>query len=189
MKKIFSLAVALIASVSMFAQSEVGSFSVTPKVGINLATVTGSGDQKMKVGIAAGAEAAYQATDAFAVSLGAMYSAQGCKIDEVKLNQNYLNIPILANYYVTKGLAIKAGVQPAFLLSAKAKGNGGEEDMKDRCKSFDFSIPVGLSYEISNVVIDARYNIGLTQIQKKIEFEGESKSKNSVFQITVGYKF
>lgn len=45
------------------------------------------------------------------------------------------------------------------------------------------SIPVGLSYEISNVVLDARYNWGVTKA-----FDGLD-SKNSVFQVTIGYKF
>lgn len=47
----------------------------------------------------------------------------------------------------------------------------------------DVSIPVGVSYEFSNINIDARYNWGV------IKIIDESSSKNSVFQITVGYKF
>jgi hypothetical protein len=49
-------------------------------------------------------------------------------------------------------------------------------------KTVDFSIPVGMSYEINNFVFDARYNWGVTKV-----FDG-SDSKNSVFQITLGYK-
>ena len=95
---------------------------------------------------------------------------------------DYLNIPVLANYYVVKGLAIKAGIQPGFLLSAKA----GDTDIKDGCKKLDLSIPVGLSYEISDFVIDARYNLGLTKSFKGDDIDG---SKHSVIQITLGYKF
>ena len=47
----------------------------------------------------------------------------------------------------------------------------------------DVSIPMGVSYEFSNINIDARYNLGLTKIID------QDNSKNSVFQITVGYKF
>ncbi len=61
--------------------------------------------------------------------------------------------------------------------AAKAEG------IDSKAKKFDLSIPVGLSYEISNVVLDARYNWGLTKIVSN------SDSKNSVFQITLGYKF
>ena len=47
------------------------------------------------------------------------------------------------------------------------------------------SIPVGLSYEYANVVLDARYNWGVT----KVADLGDNSPKNSVFQITLGYKF
>ena len=54
---------------------------------------------------------------------------------------------------------------------------------KTDLKSFDFAIPLGLSYEISNIVIDARYNLGLTSIWDK------GDEKHGVIQITLGYKF
>ena len=52
-------------------------------------------------------------------------------------------------------------------------------------KSFDVAIPVGISYEYENVVLDARYHFGLTTVFKS----GLWSSTNSVFSITVGYKF
>lgn len=106
---------------------------------------------------------------------------------DVKYNLDYINVPILANYYVIPGLAIKAGIQPGFNVKHKVKadtdGISEEADLSD-FKSFDLSIPLGLSYEISDFVIDARYNLGLT----KIIDNGDAKNKNSVIQITVGYK-
>ena len=53
----------------------------------------------------------------------------------------------------------------------------------DNSKSFDISIPVGLSYEIADFVIDARYNWGISKVLEGFD------SKNAVFQFTVGYKF
>ena len=62
----------------------------------------------------------------------------------------------------------------------------GSIDIKDECNTFDFSIPVGVSYEFDNhIVIDARYNIGITNINKG----GDVTNRNSVFLATVGYKF
>ena len=98
---------------------------------------------------------------------------------------DYINIPILANFYVAKNFAIKFGIQPAFNVNAKGKeeayGISVEYDING-IKSFDFSIPVGVSYEFKNLQLDARYNWGLTKIAD------ESDCKNSVFQITLGYK-
>lgn len=42
-----------------------------------------------------------------------------------------------------------------------------------------------MSYEFSNVIIDARYNIGLTQFQN---IDGFKSSKNSVFTFSVAYR-
>ena len=64
---------------------------------------------------------------------------------------------------------------------ATSQGESYEKDIDD-FKSFDFSIPLGLSYEFSDFVIDARYVFGLTDLV------GYDKSKNSVIQFTVGYK-
>lgn len=181
---------ALMVSVFANAQNEVGQISVAPVVGINLANLTKLEDTKMKFGIAAGAVAEYGVSEKFGVSFGLIYSQQGCKFDgdgNPKLNMDYLNIPILAQYYVIDGLALKAGIQPAALVSAKAKEEGESESMKKYCNKFDFAIPVGVSYEYKNFLIDARYNIGLTKTFKKTF--SEKKANNSVFQFTLGYKF
>ena len=190
------MAVVVLASVASYAQHAVGSFTIQPKVGLNIATLTKGGDDvDSRVGLAAGAEFEYQATDIFSLSFGALYSMQGCKgtanVDnygsaDATIKLDYINIPILANVYVTKGLAVKLGIQPGIKVSskvsAKAGGVSASQDL-DGIKSVDFSIPVGLSYEISNFVIDGRYNFGVTK------WMDDNDSKHSVFQITLGYKF
>ena len=192
----------MLATLSVSAQSEPGTFSLKPMVGATLANFRGSDleDNKMKVGIVAGAEGIYQLSDMFAVSGGLLYSMQGCKFDsgfDIKLNTEYLNIPVLANIYVAKGFALKAGVQLGLLTKAKAKAKyeGVEEnvDIKDHMKSIDLSIPVGLSYEINNsFTIDARYNFGLSKVSKEDNHHGYeyvTDAYNSVFMLTLGYKF
>ena len=105
---------------------------------------------------------------------------------------DYLNIPIVANFYVVKGLAVKAGIQPTFnvksdfVYSYDGKNVGGKlSEVGIDIKSFDLAVPMGLSYEYKNVVVDGRYNLGLMNI---VDYEKDD-TKNSVFQITVGYKF
>ena len=190
MKKFFVLLAFCGSVFAANAQSEVGSITLQPKVGINLASMTDYDDSKMKVGLVAGVEAAYQLSDVLAVSAGLNYSMQGVKGDgDAKIKTEYINIPILANYYVAPGLAIKAGVQPGFLMSCKMDDGEGDVDAKDFAEKFDLSIPVGVSYEISDFVIDARYNFGLTNIWKDDYKDLLGDSKNSVISLTVGYKF
>lgn len=190
MKKILLMAVVMLASVASYAQQAVGTFTLQPKIGMNVASLTKCDGCDPRIGLAAGVEAEYQATDIFSVSAGLIYSMQGNKAQEegvtLTTKLDYINIPILANVYVTKGLAVKLGVQPAFNVSDKQKLSGGKASVEAEdvgAESFDFSIPVGLSYEYNNVVFDARYNFGVTNIA-----DG-GDSKNSVFQFTLGYKF
>ena len=181
MKKIVLAAVMLLSSVSMFAQHEVGALTIQPKVGLNVSNVTKTnGDTRF--GVAAGAEAEYQLGDIYSIAVGLLYSSQGNKqtVDLVPLGTtsvtwapSYLNIPVVANVYVVKNLAVKLGVQPGFCV--------GKDNKK--VNTFDLSIPVGLSYEYNNFVVDGRYNFGVTNVAKGVD------AKNSVFQFTVGYKF
>ncbi len=197
MKKVFlAIAAVVLSATTAMAQSEAGSVYIKPMVGGTLTTLTKVDDSKMKLGFVGGAEFGYQVSNEFAVTAGVLASMQGCKFkDDVyekdrSTTLTYLNIPILANYYIVPGLAIKAGIQPGFMLSHKTKwtdtDTGVDMDItsKDGLKKFDFSIPLGLSYEISDFVIDARYNLGLTKISKS----DINKSKNSVIMLTVGYK-
>ena len=180
MKKIVLAAVMLLSSVSMFAQQDVGSLTIQPKVGFNISNVTKThGDTR--IGVAAGAEAEYQLGDIYSIAVGLLYSSQGNKqtVDLPVLGKasvtwapSYLNIPVVANVYVVKNLAVKLGVQPGFCVG---------KDKAD-IKTFDLSIPVGLSYEYKDFVLDGRYNFGVTNIAKGVN------TKNSVFQFTLGYK-
>lgn len=207
MKKLYSLIVALMATASVYAQfahQEVGTVTVAPKAGISIATMTDSDKEaKMKVGFVIGADFTYQTSNKFALSGGLFYSQQGTHVKprigstEVDLNNNYLNIPLLVNYYISPGFALKAGIQPGFLLTAKAKASENvsgmdvavEQDVKDQYNSYDFSIPVGFSFEKANIIFDARYNFGLTQALKDQPGLPSGDTLNRVIMLTVGYKF
>lgn len=199
MKKVLmTMVVALMTTVCANAQQ----MFVKPMVGGTLSTVTKEDQAKMKLGFVGGAEFGYQLSDPFAVTAGVLVSMQGAAmknsegIKDVKTTLTYLNIPILANYYIIPGLAIKAGIQPGFLLSAKHKGSfydgakwyDMDESGTDGMKKLDLSIPMGLSYEFSDFVIDARYNLGLTKIIKDDDGVIGTDGKNSVIMLTVGYK-
>ncbi len=191
MKKLLILTVMMLTSMTVSAQMRAGSWAVMPKAGFNLANVTDDEKVGVKFGLVAGADMIYQLNEPLAFSAGILYSMQGGrgKNSGVKTTYkfDYVNVPIMANFYVMPGLAFKAGIQPGFNVKHKKKidnsGKSFEEDYGD-FKSFDFAIPLGVSYEINNFVIDARYNLSLTKI---VDMTGCS-SKNSVFQFTLGYK-
>ncbi len=208
-----------VAAIGANAQSKVkaGTWSIQPKLGATITSITNMDDMNMfssyigtkkesqiNVGATIGGEVEYQVDDRFSVAAGVGYIMQGKQWDdykfgayeekEQKLELGYVNVPVVANYYIFKGFAIKAGAQFAFLTNAKEKGTSVSgntetsvsEDVKNQYNTFDFSIPVGVSYEFDNhIVIDARYNIGITNVNKN----GNVNCRNSVFLATVGYKF
>ncbi len=175
----------VLSSVGAFAQYSAGDITIQPKIGLSVASIGGDVDGDYKAGLVVGAEAEYHVSPLIGVSAGLLYSQQGYKLSvdldeedggsvDYKWKPAYLNIPILANFYVANGLALKAGVQPGFMVA---------KDKAEEVNTFDLSIPVGVSYEYMNICLDARYNIGCTKVDKEV------KGCNSVFQITLGYKF
>jgi hypothetical protein len=165
------------------------------KAGANFATLSGSGSDgaKTKVGFHGGAFAHIPLMNSFFLQPELVYSAQGATATEdgtdVSLNQNYLNIPVLAKFHHESGLFCETGPQMGFLLSANVKAGGMSQDVKSSYKSTDFSWVFGVGYTLSSmpVGIDARYNLGLSNIPA--ESSTDHTVKNSVFQIGLFYMF
>ena len=232
MKKMIMLATLMVAALSASAQFQPGTFSIQPKIGFGVSTISNAEDidvdlgnhtygiEKVpNVGIHVGVEFEYQAKKWLGIAAGLNYTRQGSawenykvKLDGVKLqsfNNNldlgYINLPIVANFYVVKGLALKTGVQFGFLTDAHIR-NSVRAEMKDGdtkvvnltehstsihkdCEKFDLAIPVGISYEFKHhFVIDARYYFGLLKVNK-LEEIGEDNSFNRSFQLSFGYKY
>ena len=117
---------------------------------------------------------------------------------------HYLSVPLMGHFYVAKNFAINAGIQASFLLSNNMHsestnvtiGTDGSytyhketEELNAENKNirkFDFSIPVGFSYEYENVVLDIHYQFGLSKVYKSLI---DNSNKNKAVVITAGYKF
>ena len=158
----------------------------------------------------------YKLTDKFALQGELLYSPLGGKNSEEESGSNMgydysykyesdiklgtLLVPVSAKYYVTNGLALGAGVNFGFILSAKNKytetafvdgdteSMSEEEDVKNDVNTFNFSPFVNAEYNLSNgLFFDARYNFGVSNLAKN-QFDDETL-KMSFFQVGVGYKF
>lgn len=186
MKKVILLAFAMVVTMTASAQHAVGSFSLTPRVGINLANFAGDvSDNSMKFGLVAGADAQYQISPLVGLSAGLFYSMQGCEFSgDSKQTLDELNIPLVAHFYVAPNFALNTGLQLGIPVAAEYKSGNSSIDNKSGTQSIELSIPIGASYEYQDFVFDARYNLGLSKVNK-----GDGSRRNSVIQFTVGYKF
>lgn len=99
-------------------------FHFIPKIGLNFANITNS-DGNMKPGLNVGVAGEFMVTNNFAIEPGVYYSMQGSKDEvagnDVKIKNDYLNIPILLKGYVYEGFNLFAGPQLGFKVSSKVK--------------------------------------------------------------------
>ena len=189
MKKIVLILMLAIVSMGIAsAQHEAKSLSLQPKIGLNLSKLTNHFDSDFKPGMVVGLETEWQSKAKFGWSVGLLYSQQGTKyaLGEFKYtyNYNYINVPVLANFYVARNLALKTGLQFGFIVSNgyTIEGPGSKENRNDPdVKAVEASIPLGVSYEFNQFVVEARYNLGLTYAVPRTRF--------STFQFTLGYRF
>lgn len=225
MKRIITLAFLSAISLASFAQSEAGTWSVIPHVGVSIASLTHQsggtvvGDNQSqevkpqaRPGFTGGVDVMYQASDVVGLSVGLSYVQAGCKYKDVDDNgviwhdhyarMDYISVPLVAHSYIAPGLSINVGVAPSFLIYGKyhagmqtydldtdghrtnVKEAEIDQDIKKGLRNFTLSIPVGISYEYENVVLDARYNVGVLNAYKY-----GLTARNKVFEVSVGYKF
>ncbi len=193
MKKLLTIIATAFIALSVSAQSEAGSFTLQPNVGFTYASPSFGDGLDGAFGLTAGVEGMYMINDKLGAALGLNYTGYNTskefkvkgESDDYIYSNYYFHIPVTANYYVAPGLAVKAGIAFNILSTAKFHGEDkvGKEKVKDWYKSTFFSIPVGVSYEINDFVLDARYGFGITDAA-----EGSNGSFNTL-TFTVGYKF
>lgn len=120
-----------------------------------------------------------------------LYSAQGAKYnalgETVRVKLGYINVPLLVQYMFDNGFRLEVGPQIGFLLKSKAESNNNDTDIKSNLKSTDIGLALGLGYIVQSTGfgIDARYNIGLSNINEN----SPTKSMNRGFQFGVLYQF
>lgn len=150
----------------------------------------------------------------FAIQPELLYSSQGYKYNSYlgydedynsHVSLDYINVPVMAKYYIIEGLSVELGPQVGVLVSAKSKyedSDGTDKmDVKDGYKSIELAMGIGASYRLKNgVFFSLRFNKGISNINDTSIFyydggdepiynETTYKRKNNVFQVSSGYSF
>ena len=198
MKKLMIVAVMMLTAFTASAQPAESQIKVKPFAGLNSATFASDDDAKAKFGFVGGVEGEFGMTGNTSVSIGLAYSQMGAKLklsnwtDDPKMKCDYLTLSLVDNYYLAPGFAVKAGLQGGLNIKKKISDSSATMDIDDffkalgkdtKYETFDYGVVVGASYEYKNIVLDARYYIGVAKVMKDFD------DKNRVLSITLGYNF
>ena len=202
MKKSFLTLLGLVAiSTTAVAQQEV---KFGPKAGVNISNLSGMDDSEMRIGFHVGAVAEIKFNDKLSIQPEVLYSTQGAKAStatplgtiESEIKNDYINVPIMAKYYIVEGFSAELGPYVGFLMKSESEIGNFSGDSKDAYKSVDFGLGVGLAYDMPmGFFVGARYNLGLSKANEDISAGNGNVTfqtddlKNGVIQVGVGYKF
>jgi hypothetical protein len=194
MKKI--LLVIFTIGIASFAGAQV-QFGI--KAGVNLANLNLSNsalgeNYKSITDFNAGLMASMELSKIFYIQPEINYSAQGSVVPiapnaKYEVNTQYINVPVLFKYQHKSGLFAETGPQVGFLAAADInETDRAKYSIKSSSEPVDFSWSFGGGYKIPHMDlgIDARYNLGLTTMDKS---SSSGTFKNSVFQIDLFYQF
>jgi hypothetical protein len=180
MEKILLSAIAVMA----FGIAAQGQTRFGVKLGSNIATLAGADGVTPKLGLHIGGVVEFKFSEKFSLQPELLYSMQGATSSAdsgYDIQFDYLNVPVIAKYYVIPGLSIEAG--PQFGVAVKLEDSEGT-DLELTHETIDYGVNVGAGYELPfGMFFQARYYAGLMNISLKDDY------KNSVLQFSVGYKF
>ena len=185
MKKILLVIVAVAASMLIRAQN--AQFGL--KGGINVASlnVQNEVDFNSRTSFNIGGLAHIHVSPHVAVQPELYFSGQGGQDNGEVVRLNYINIPVLLQYMAGNGFRLQTGPQLGILVSAKDELDHVTVDIKDNLNTAEFGWSFGAGYLFPNtsVGIDARYNLGISNIRD----DGGNNTTNRVFQIGLFYQF
>jgi hypothetical protein len=111
----------------------------------------------------------------------------------IKNDLDYFDVPVLVRWdsAVAGDTTFNVFGGPSFNFRHRSRQefpNGPDVDIQDRIETFDFGIVFGAGFEIRRFILDGRYQIGLTNINKDAEEEG-IEFKHRTWSFSAGFKF
>ena len=107
-----------------------------------------------------------------------VYTSLPTNMSNIKLN--YLSIPILLDYKLSKFFVLQAGPQFGILLN---KNESLVQNGKNAFKSGDLSMLAGIQIKVASFRVYGRYAVGLSNIN---DIDNKDKWKSQSIQIGVG---
>ena len=153
---------------------------------------------KTKIGVTAGLFATLGISPQLAVQPEVLFAQKGGKneVDDVAFKISYLEIPVLLKLRIPaggNGSLISPHVYGGGALGIKAGCDVTSGSSTTTCdafnaevKSTDFSLVFGAGVDVGRAIIDARFDLGLSTIDKSLL---EQEVKNRSFYLLAGWTF
>ena len=120
-------------------------------------------------------------SDKFGITPEVLYSAYASNWDNVKVDFDYISIPVMLRFKPIPLLSLEAGPQFSFLTKANVENIG---DVTDQLKNNDFGLAFGAGLHLPlGLNAGVRYVLGFTDISDV----SEQSIKNRTFQIYAGW--
>lgn len=183
-----------------FAQKKMN-YSV--KFGLNLADmITDESKLSPRSTFQLGVESVYMLNEKWGFQTEVLYSRQGNvrrgrTDDGVKFDNSllldYINIPLLVNYYIKDGFYVNVGPQIGFLVRAEQEDtilfDSSRESVKRKYNNLDFSGVFSLGYHTDwGFNVGLRYQRGLINVLEE-DLGYTNSQKHSVYQMYLGVRF
>jgi len=158
------------------------------KIGANNANLAGDGTENISsaINFQAGLFTEITLSEDFKVQPELLFSVYGFKQDfegDSKIRLNYIILPIMVKWFVSKGFSFDAGPQVGLMVTAK-NGTGSMADVKSDFYDRDFGVNIGASFVMSEKVsVSVRYYIGLTDVTAV-----NTKNYNRAMQLAFQFK-
>ncbi len=144
-------------------------------------------DLRPEVGYHAGLVAEFKMCEKFSFQAEALYSHSEYSFDGngntsgTKIELNQVAVPVLAKFYLVKGLSLELGPQATVIVDSKLTNAEGSANFR----KYNIDGVSGLAYDFkSGTFIQARYTYSFLNLQN-----GAAGNNQFGIQASVGYKF
>lgn len=175
-------------------------------------------ENQIRPAIRAGIFLEYPFADDFSLQSGLLFSSKGLGNDVVSaynadsgsetFSFNYLQIPLLATYKITHNIRLHAGPFAAIGIGGQHKydysddgmnfnssnqltsvfGGSDNEDTENTFNALDYGLQVGAGYKIKAFLIQAGYNLSLSNVDYKAVVAVENvKMQHRVIHLSLSY--
>ncbi|GGG97556.1 hypothetical protein GCM10011416_14460 [Polaribacter pacificus] len=183
------------------------------KGGVSISNISSDSYYKSigKKGIYLGGLAEFYLKEKFSIQGEVLFAIYGAEVypityggngTKTEIDLDYILVPVLAKFYMSKHLSVEIGPSFNFLINEKGyrpnlpdiiDSNGNflrsQKEMDPYGSSIELSALIGVSYKLSrNLSINLRYTRGLTNTFNP-PFQTSKKGINEAFQLGIDFLF